>query len=260
MITYALMHFYNEELLIRDWIEHHLKIFDYLILVDHRSTDSSVDIIKSFNCDRILKCVSNLEDFNATANDREIESIESTYIPNGKSIWKMCLNTTEFIFTPNLKNKLYELHNQYPDIQAFGMKSVCLVDKEPAELQRPIWKNRNWGFVDNGSVRRWRYIHNAKHGHYQVGRHGTDLSAVNIPELLILHFSYSPYPQCKKRKLQIQNRIPQSDKNAGLGKEHLVTEKQLDRNRFDALQYSYDLFENPIYSQYYQELLNENNN
>ena len=43
----VICHFYNESYLLPWWLDHHKKIFNHGIMINHRSSDSSVDIIKT---------------------------------------------------------------------------------------------------------------------------------------------------------------------------------------------------------------------
>lgn len=251
-------HFFNEELLLPDWINHHKEIFDHGILINHNSTDNSVDIVKQLLPEGWLLVDTQLPDFDAVANDQEVMYWEST-LP--KDEWKLALNTTEFVFCPNLKDKLDGWQQQHPDALAFGSRAVCLVDKDPTPIESPIFKNRTSGFINYEPgvpvVRRWRYIHKAIHGHYEVGRHGVGLPNVCLPEFLHLHFLYSPWPECKPRKLQIQTRIPEHNKRGGLGFEHLVNEEVLDARREDTLKLCSNLLDNSLFKEAYEHYINE---
>jgi len=44
-------HFYNEEFLLPYWLSYHSKIFDHGILVNYRSTDDSVQMIRELTPD-----------------------------------------------------------------------------------------------------------------------------------------------------------------------------------------------------------------
>ena len=42
----VIAHFYNEEFMMEWWLNHHLNLFDHGILINHKSTDRSVEIIR----------------------------------------------------------------------------------------------------------------------------------------------------------------------------------------------------------------------
>lgn len=256
----GIIHVYNEEMLLPHWLEHHKNVFSEGIIIDHLSTDKTVEIANDFISKnptwRLVK--TEMLEFYAMANDEEVMKYERQLTTK----WKMALNVTEFMFTPNLAAKLDVWEQAEPGAMAFGARSACLVDKEILPLTSPLFKDRTHGILDYearnpiASLRRWRYIHKAEHGHYQTGRHGTFLPLFNKSEFLILHFLYSPWDHCKARKLQIQNKIPQTDKAAGLGAEHIVTDEQLETNRKNLLAISYDLREIEIFNDYYTQMAN----
>lgn len=252
--TSLVTHFFNEEMMIGDWIEHHKKFFDRAVLINHHSTDNSVEIALSLIPDGWKVVNSELPDFNAVLNDREVQYHESTL-----SGWKMALNITEYLFCPNLKEKLAEWQTMHSAAVAFGSRAVVLVDQESLPLETPLWSNRQWGFLQyeprTPLLRRWRYIHRADHGAYAVGRHSTSHHAVDIMEFLHLHFLYSPWPECLSRKLQIQNRIPACDRNSNLGAEHITTAEKLEILRKDVLLSCRDLKEYPDYKRCYEQLI-----
>lgn len=253
----GVMHFFNEELLIGDWIDHHKTIFDHAVLIDHHSTDRSRKIAEDKLPEGWKIITSRLSDFDASQNDAEVMDVERS-LPEG---WKMALNTTEFIFHPNLAQLLSQLENEHPTALAFGSRAACLIDREELPIEAPIWKNRHHGILNYEAgyevIRRWRFIHKAECGRYAIGRHDVALPRICVPDFLHLHFLYSPWPECKARKLQIQTRIPEHNKAAGLGKEHLTTSEALDTLRESILPITYDLLTNPVFAQNYRALLDK---
>jgi hypothetical protein len=246
-------HVFNEELLLPCWLEHHSKIAEQGIIIDHHSNDLTLNIVEEFiKKNPTWKVVqSRLPQFSAIGNDAEVMDYEQQLT----SKWKMTLNATEFIFTPNLKDKLAEWESLNPEMVAFGARAFCMVDKEvAAPLQNPIWTNRTHGMLDHDrgvNLRRWRYMHKSLHGQYSIGRHETSLPHLTKMDFTILHMFFSPWDQCKQRKLQIQTRIPESDKAQRLGFQHIVTEAQLEQIRLDLLPQTYNLLENPLFKEAY---------
>lgn len=252
MITSTVMHFFNEELLIADWIEHHRRFFDHAVLINHHSTDRSVEIAQSMLPENWKIVDSRLEQFGAFENDAEVQFWEQT-LPG----WKFALNTTEFMFSPDMRQILLAAESE--GYMAVGSRAVCLIDKEQLPLERPIWRNRTHGFINYAAgkpvVRRWRYAHRGEHGRYAVGRHHTEWPATHANHFLHLHFSFSPWPEAQARKLQIQARIPESNKASGLGFEHITDAAGLDRKWKEYLTYSEDLLLNERFKYCYDELL-----
>lgn len=250
-------HFYNEELLIGDWIDYHKKFFDYAVLIDHHSTDASPEIAQSKLPDGWRIVTSRLSEFDAELTDREVMEYEKT-LPG----WKMALCTTEYLFYPDIRIKLKILEQKYPRALAFGSRAIYLVDKIPGlPLETPIWKNRNWGFLFAREIKSpivihfWRYIHKAEHGHYMPGRHLTCLPHQAIPDFFHLRLHFSPWPQAERRKLQIQYKIPDKDKLLWYGSQHIVTQAALEERYLEYSKFSSDLFAIPEYVSYYRELL-----
>ena len=71
--------------------------------------------------------------------------------------------------------------------------------------------------------RDYRQLHNFGNGAYSRGRHATSNPITNNDiELHIIWTGYYPFNELVlKRKLQIKNNIPESDKKLGIGYQHL---------------------------------------
>lgn len=252
MKTSVIMHFYNEELLIGPWIDHHKSMFDCGILINHSSTDASVEIARSKLPHGWSVVDTRLNDFNAIRNDEEVMEIEKTLTDS----WKVALNTTEFMFHPDLRGCLDFLEKSHPETTAFGSRAACLVDyKENLPIESPIWKNRTYGFLYEAgkpAFHRYRWIHKAEHGHYTPGRHDTHLPKRAFGDFLHLHLMFSPWPECIERKLQIQDRVPISDKQQGFGIQHITTKERLEITRSEVLKHCQDLMQFPEYKQAYE--------
>ena len=67
--------------------------------------------------------------------------------------------------------------------------------------------------------------HNKVRVNYPLGRHYADFST---DKLKVLWYGWSPFnKETIERKLQIQNRIPESDKARGFGSQHVTDEAGL---------------------------------
>jgi len=223
-------HFYNEELLLPGFVKHHVNLFDEMIMVNHNSTDASVEIIKDIAPHwKIVDTA--LPDFEARANDDEIVSWEKTLATDYKQI----INVTEWIWKPNYKQYIEESFANNPTVDAIGMKQILLIDDEESKpILDPLWINRTTGFVDEAAHhRRWRFIHKKEHGHYGLGRHNTELSTYFDHDLFLLYWHLSPFPECLPRKLQIQTRIPWENKVSQLGFQHITDAQKLSQMRLD---------------------------
>lgn len=217
-------HFYNEEYLLPFWLNHHKKIFDHGILIDYHSTDSSVEIIKKI-CPTWDIVTSRNEFFEAHNIDKEVEDIESSILG-----WRICLNTTEFLIGNfNILNAIKVNTN-------FLIPACIMVDSAKNGFTYPdenkdLIPQRTYGIhpfqyneILKRESRRSRKLSNY-FTNYPLGRH---YETYNTKDFLILWYGYSPFNEnVIKRKLQIQTKIPDSDKSMGFGFQHLVSEKNL---------------------------------
>ncbi len=226
-----LTHVYNEEMLIVPWMKHHSMFARELIVIDHHSTDKTVELVNKYApylYDKYKVVTTKLDCFDAALVDQEVMELETTR----ESEWVFTLNVTEFIWHFDLP---YLLENTSAD--AIGFRAFMMVDpvsrcpKEPSDLSGFIWHNRTYGYRDDGSAlasRRARFMHRKEHGSYALGRHGVNIPNHDFQEhynILFAHFS--PWPESRQRKLQIQDRIPLKDKQAGSGIQHLQTPESL---------------------------------
>lgn len=224
--------YFNEELIMEGFVRQHREIFDEVICIDHGSTDASTAIIREL-APNWMVVNTQLPEFDAHLNDREIMDYETRL----RTEWKICLNTTEWLWDSDLINKLNNLKHL-----ALGMKSYIITGE-------------NKGYLDNFSTfscRRWRFIHKATHGHYHLGRHGVDLPYICDGDSRLLWFGWHPWPECMERKLQIQTKIPMSDKIQKRGFQHIQTKESLEKLYKDELEYSENLLEDPYYRKNYE--------
>jgi len=220
MYKTIISHFYNEEYLLPWWLEHHKKYFNHGILINYASTDNSVSTIRQL-CPDWTVINSKNEFFDAKLIDDEVSDIESTV-----SGWKTCLNTTEFLVGD------YSLMNNTPE-QEITMPCFIMVDVEPEILpsyNKPLIEQKYHGIHYHGRdplARRPRLIHNKIRVEYPLGRHYPDY---NTDKLKVLWYGWSPFnKRSLDRKLQIQNRIPESDKARGFGSQHIADENKLNQ-------------------------------
>lgn len=259
MQLYGICHFYNEEYLLPHFITHHYNMFDEMIMIDHHSTDNSCEIIKDLAPDSWSIVKSRLNEFDAVATDVEVMDWESTF-PEGA--WRQALNVTEFVWTPNYRERLETLEQENPGIQAFAMRSFCLVDRDLdlPELS-PLYKNHTWGMLDRyfGSnvPRHHRFVHKAQRGNYSPGRHSVELPNKFIEGLYLLHWTFAPWSQALERKMQIQNRIPHSNKMLGQGVQHLQTYDSMNVTYNNWLAQSGDLLLDPGFKAGYDFYTNQ---
>lgn len=218
MYKTIISHFYNEEYLLPWWLEYHKKYFNHGIMINYASTDSSVSIIRQL-CPDWTIINSRNEFFDAKLIDEEVMDIESKVLG-----WKTCLNTTEFLVGD------FSLLNNTQD-QEITMPCFIMVDAEPEVLPsyyKPLIEQKYHGIHYHGRdplARRPRLIHNKTRVEYPLGRHYSDF---NTDKLKVLWYGWSPFnKKALDRKLQIQNRIPESDKERGFGSQHIADKEKL---------------------------------
>lgn len=254
----VISHFYNEELLLPYWLKHHTKIFDFGILIDYDSTDRSVEIVRELAPHWELRR-SNNKDFSATQCDMEVMHIERQFA----GAWKIALNTTEFVIHPDVRGYANDFTYTEPDKVGFRLTGCVMVESAdgydtPLDESIPLMVQRHQGYVYPDGPRN-RIIHKAHDGAYLAGRHSTmleDRITHTEDEVYCLWYGFSPYPQVKQRKLQIQSRIPDEDKKRGFGVEHLVSETELESKWESNRLMSYDLLKNEKFSKVYHDTLN----
>jgi hypothetical protein len=228
MIT-VISHIFNEEYLLPFWLEHHRTIFDHGIIIDYCSTDKSIEIINKF-CPtwEVIKTKNINKDgtpnFKADYVDAEVNEIEERVTG-----YKVCLNTTEFMFLTKSKSEVMQTlsNNLYYHI---GIHNVMgnkhdFFPKNTVEFLKGI---DFIGFASRTIDRGHRILHSKPKLNYVVGRHmhntrDTNNNNYNHDLFFILWTKFYP---CNKnmfqRKLQIQNNIPQSDKILGWGHQHIT--------------------------------------
>jgi hypothetical protein len=206
----VISHIYNEEYLLFWWLNHHKNIFDDGILIDYQSTDKSIEICKTI-CPHWNIVQSVNKDFNAHNVDREVEHYES--LVQG---WKISLNITEFL-VGDLDTTISQHKNDQlliPSISFFDWNPLGTFDKT-----KPLWYQKYFGidYKTDFSFRHARSLHNFNIK-YHLGRH---FLQYNCENLLIFHYANCISSQeMLFRRLQIQHKIPQSDKIINLGFQH----------------------------------------
>jgi hypothetical protein len=226
----VITHFYNEEYLLPWWLKHHLPLFDHGILIDYSSTDSSAEICQSLAPHwRLVR--SRNTNFEAIAADFEVMQYECE-LPG----WKIALNTTEFLC--NAKFQALEENMVHQNLQGCYFDFAVMVDPFPEQTPSydlPLVAQKHYGFPgDQSTDNRGRLYHRASTGAYVPGRHTSYQPGLAKATGLgmVLWYNMSPWTQqTLKRKLQIQTRIPERDKQARLGWQHLTSAEELEEQR-----------------------------
>lgn len=219
-------HFFNEEYLLPRWLKHHKKYFDKGVLIDYASTDNSVEIIKEI-CPDWLVIPSVNQTFQADLIDAEVmkweEKIEG---------WRIALNVTEFLVGDI--NKILIDSNQRLQ---YLIPSVSFFDWEPEgslDPNKELWEQKHIGVSYHtdfhGLPGRWaRSMHNFNDLQYPIGRHFQH--GYNCENPLIFHYANCiSTPEMLARRLQIQNRISDFDKQLNRGLQHTNSGKGLTKD------------------------------
>src|SRR5580698_9809983 len=106
-------HFRNEEVYLPYWLRHHARLFDHGVMIDYRSSDKSIEIIRALAPTWEIRPSRN-EKFHSVSIDREVMDIEQEFAG-----WKMCLNVTEFVMHDDLRSFLKEFEHIQP--RAMGL-------------------------------------------------------------------------------------------------------------------------------------------
>ena len=254
-----LTHSFNESLLLQQWVDWHQSQVDIGLIIDHHSTDNSIRGLKL--PDRWEIHTSKLPNFEAEAVDREMENMELYLKEKYNLDFVLTLNVTEFLWSKDFREDLTQAAQDNPTIQAFGMLSYCIVDPEVNNSTDPL--SHTHGFLSDGTqqgiiCRHRRYIHNSPNPNiYTPGRHTVNLSSTDLQESYILHYTFAPYPLCRPRKLQIQSRIPDSDRHQSRGVQHFLSESSLTELYNKHLEYTTDLTQDHKYADIYYQKIQE---
>ena len=224
---------YNEEYLLPFWIEHHKKlmdngIIDHVVVVDYRSTDNSMNIIRNM-CPTWEIVTTKNQHFGAEENDNELMEIEQRIMG-----YKLILNTTEFLMCTNTLK--HSFNNSKPE--CFEILSDIVITSNDNyyplncyDMFRNIEKKVSF-------VRSPRFLHSYPTGEYLVGRHMTKHSNVTSNHFIqasIYWFGmFFLNDNFMIRKLQIKNNIPLSDLDKGFSIYHFWDEKRI-RQEYESL-------------------------
>jgi hypothetical protein len=234
-------HFFNEEYLLPWWVNHHKTLFERGILIDHGSTDGSVEVVKKLAPHwQIVR--SKLSRFDVFLTDMEVMEYERS-IGAG---WKIVLNTTEFLM-PALqldeieKNLIsrnnkgcattgYIMVDQQPDLEP--SQGLALTTQKPFGFNETYFlnpKKRLYLGLPN-VLSRCRFYHSLPVGMYKPGRHSSwhPSSEKIAPQLMVFHYGFCPWNKTYiARKLQIARKLGYNDKEMGWGSQHLKNENVL---------------------------------
>lgn len=243
MKSIVISHFYNEEYLLPFWLKHHKNIFDHGIMINYGSTDKSCEIVREI-CPNWKLVDSENNVFDAVLCDFEVMKYEQNF----KGFIKIALNTTEFLCGDHEGLKKLLQKEKYRNSGIYIPTKVVLPNYkgETVNSNQSLTEQFTKGvFHDDmsldskeklklGIVSRNRIIHNCEIGAYSTGRHSSFLSRLfklsrNNGHAYIAWFGFAPFSEeTIKRRLQIKNRIPLSDKTIGRGRQHQINKDELE--------------------------------
>jgi len=218
----VLTNVYNEEYLLPFWLEHHKGLFDHGIVVDYRSTDSSLDIVRRICPTWEIRTTKNSH-FDAQNIDAEFMEIEQT-VPG----YKIVLNTTEFLLgVSDLRTLLPET-----DMNAYPLQCLTAISSRVGTY--PADRQELFSEIERVEpVRRViRTVHSHPHGNYPVGRHHPGVPVTGHLPVYVMWFGFHPWNEkILQRKLQIKHNIPERDKRSGAGFHHFWGVQEQEQQR-----------------------------
>jgi len=219
--TTLLTNVFNEEYLLPFFLEHHKNMFDEIIVIDYSSTDKSMEICKSI-CPEYKIIKTRNENFCAIEIDKEFMDIE-----NKIEGIKIVLNTTEFLFC---EKSIKEMFSNTTEQVSFAVNTVSPFSMNEYNVTNTyeLFSNLLNKDVVYHHDRGVRQLHNFPNGRYDVGRHITYNVSTPTSDAHIVWFGYYPMNEkLMKRKLQIQQNIPQCDVDRGHGFHHFVSRDKI---------------------------------
>jgi hypothetical protein len=246
----VITHFYNEEYLLPWWLRHHRELFDHGVLIDHGSTDASIDICRELAPEWQIVRSRHIQ-FDAFLTDHEVMTYELDLAG-----WKIVLTVTEFLLPAR---PLAEVEREAADAgrQGFTVTGMTVIDTDPEnapdrDVSLPAQKH--WGTNDNAlpvDVRekhmlsgRNRFYHRAPVGMYHPGRHHSWHPDWNhrSEDVFSLHYGYAPWTEAGiERKLQIAPTLVPEQPKWGWGWQHLRSRSEWEQARTEILPLATDL-------------------
>lgn len=236
-------HIYNEEYMLPWWLQHHRKYFDHGIIIDYHSSDRSREIIKQY-CPTWDIVTSRNKEYNEIEMQMEIFEYESKY---DDGWWKACLNVTEYLIGDY--NVLDNASGTLLVPCLYFVDEMELRDSSTLNYDVPLWETIKTGLDVPFTMdfRGSRAIHTPNFV-YPSGRHFRRL--INTDRFMIFNYGFAPMTEeFYKRKLQIQNLMPWSERMKQNGGAHTdgMNPNGLTRERFVEMYREYLPVENPSF-------------
>ena len=232
-------HIYNEEFILPFFIFHHAHFFTVAHIIDFRSTDASLALLRKYAPESWTVEPSDVDTgyFGAQETDAQLLRIERS-LPEGW--WKFCPTIAEFLISPDIQEELQAAADQ--NYQVLRVPGALLIGNDSVPLRS--WESHHLlpqrsMYVVKGD--HWRFIHRVPNCsvYAAAGRHFLLVEAEIFSTWTscsgFAKFSYTPWPEARQRKTQIAPKIPKTDLAVGMGKHHVFSSEKLDKDREFAL-------------------------
>ena len=230
--TAMVTHFRNEELLLPFFIIHHAPMFDQVIAIDYNSTDRSVDLFKDYapSSWKIVPSETG-EVFDSRKCDAQVMFWEKQ-VPED---WVVALTTTEFLVYPGLRLDLHEKQDRFPLPSIMHIPNLAMTgdDRRPLLYFQPLLRQRHV-FLERldaiGQYSRFMHWGTSSTHRYDIGRHvyiddrqnkTTGVDYIDSGDAYIAKWYVTPWPEQIARKVEVGRTIPERDKQANLGYQHI---------------------------------------
>jgi len=244
------------------WLNHHKKMFQHGIMINHHSTDFSVEIIRRITPEWDI-VESELSEFDAFRTDLEVMKYEEQVTG-----FKIALNVTEFLMPVTSLDEIEQLLVETGRVGCSASGIIC-VDNNPAEIpvyEAPLQSQKYWGYDDNLNLDkqsredlgytlvpcRNRFYHSDKVGMYHPGRHASwhQDAPFRIKDIMVFYYGYAPWNESfKARKHQIKEKVSLGDLKRKWGAHHFKDNEELDADFLKQTTLSSDLNNHPFASQ-----------
>jgi len=237
----------NEEAILPFFLQYYSSFVDEIVLYDGGSTDKSLEIISSYPKAKVI----------STGNNDKIDDLFLTKIRNeaykeGREQWdwQIVVDTDEFVYHPNLLQKLREYKANkidLPRVAGYQMYSTTfpkynsdktIIDQIQTGRRSPIYLNKNVLF-DPKTVEI----------DYSVGCHEYDEGvkysgyARSPKEIMLLHYRWISYHYFLNKNIYVSNRLSEINIKNGWGG-HTIQAAKMSEEEFNIeVRNSYNIFE-----------------